>query len=91
MIKFPEHKCGLFLTHNEHKDYYESVESWVSNFESWKEDFIDEEDMNLCFKTDECWSLQWYPETPIGSYVVRASTLEKLMDYVSTKETEWNA
>ena len=75
-MKLPDHKCALFLTHNEHRSYYEPAEKFI-------------EEQTLCFKdddakaraiaTDEIWVLQWYPDTPIGSYTVAAPTLEEVL------------
>jgi len=28
-MKLPEHKCGLYLTHNEHKNVYETAEQAI--------------------------------------------------------------
>lgn len=27
-MNFPPHKCGLYLTHNEHRDHYKTVAEW---------------------------------------------------------------
>jgi hypothetical protein len=76
----PKHKAGLFLTHNEHKDYYETVEQYMeSAFGIDKKDFISPEDYQKCIDTDELWELQWYPNTPVGFYVVYGSTLEGVL------------
>ena len=75
---FPPHKCGLFLTHNEHRDYYVRLEDFIveqgltMNFESV-------EAMNNAIRTDECWVLQWYPDTPIGSHSVAGPTLNGVL------------
>lgn len=61
------------MTHNDHKDYYETVEEYV-NVE--KDYFVSPEDLQKCIDTDELWGLQWYPETPIGFYKVNGSSLE---------------
>jgi len=80
--KLPEHKCGLYLSHNEHRDYYEPVATWLENYESmgggpqWKDD----EAKQRAIDTDECWVLQWYPETPIGCCQIAAPTLEEVLD-----------
>jgi hypothetical protein len=77
-MNLPKHKAGLYLTHNQHKDYYETVEQ-ISVLEYMgidKDDFVSHEDYQKCIDTDELWELQWYPETPIGSHKVCGSTLE---------------
>ncbi len=79
-MKFPEHKCALHLTHNEHKSYYETVEQWFENLESLHEIDISAEDKAECIRTGEVWSLQWYPDTPIGSYQVIGPTLKRVLE-----------
>jgi len=69
----PEHKCGLYLTHNEHRDFYETVEK------SYKaDDFVSPEEWRKAVAEDSVWVLQWYPDTPIGFYRIAASTLEAI-------------
>ena len=67
----PKHKCGLYLSHNEHRDVYETVEEFYE-----ADFFVSPEDMQKCIDTDELWELQWYPETPIGFHKVNGSSLE---------------
>jgi hypothetical protein len=82
-LVFPPHKCGLFLTHTEHRDYYESAAEWIAQKETlmdgaeglWK----DAEARQRAIDTDEVWVLQWYPETPVGFNIVLAPTLEELL------------
>jgi len=69
----PAHKCGLHLTHNEHKNMYLSVEE---NYE--KDQFVNEEEWAKSIQEDSVWCLQWYPETPIGFYIICASNLEAI-------------
>jgi hypothetical protein len=76
-MKLPSHKAGLYLTHNQHKDYYETVEEHVEEYMNMsKDDFVSLEDYQKCVDTDELWELQWYPETPIGFHKVNGSSLE---------------
>ena len=79
-MKFPEHKCELTLTHNSHKNYYEPIEEYLTRpqFEdltTWATDTSKER----ILKTDEIWELQWYPDTPIGFYLVVGATLEEVL------------
>jgi hypothetical protein len=69
----PEHKCGLYLSHNDHRDYYETVEEYYN-----REQFISDEEWGKSVATDSVWTLQWYPDTPVGFYIVSASTLEAI-------------
>lgn len=81
---FPEHKCGLFLTHNEHKNYYQPLaefieERWADGEQPWGSP----EQKQKSLDTDELWVLQWYADTPIGSYEVWAATLEDLLAFAN--------
>ena len=73
----PKHKCGLFLTHNEHRNYYESAQEFIEN-RNLEEEFISPEEMEKAIAEDSIWHLQWYPDTPIGSYSVCAASLEAI-------------
>jgi hypothetical protein len=76
-MKLPEHKCGLHLEHNVHKNYYETAESYIRDYgmHVWK----DEASKQRAIDTDSIWTLQWYPDTPIGFYAIAAPTLEELL------------
>jgi len=69
----PEHKCGLHLSHNEHRDVYETVEQFYD-----PSDFVSEDEWLKAVKEDSVWVLQWYPNTPIGFNRIAASTLEAI-------------
>lgn len=82
----PKHKYGLFLTHNEHRDYYEKADDYIREGcerpaqTVWKDD----EAKQRAIATDEIWELQWYPDTPIGFYHVAAPTLHELLELAKT-------
>ena len=78
-IKFPEHKCGLFLTHNEHRDYYQKLEEYMAEHDDLLKD-LTPEDRAECLRTDELWQLQWYPNTPVGFNYVAGPTLERVLE-----------
>ena len=69
----PEHKCGLHLSHNEHRDVYETIEQFYDS-----EDFISPEEWHEALAKDSVWVLHWYPETPIGFIRIAASTLDAI-------------
>lgn len=76
-MKFPPHKAGLTLSHNEYKNYYYSIENGVAEEDgSWVSDVEREK----ALETGEIWVLRWYPETPVGFHHIAASTLEALME-----------
>ena len=69
----PEHKCGLHLSHNEHRDVYETVEQFYD-----VDDFISTGEWHKAVAEDSVWVLHWYPNTPIGFTRIAASTLEAI-------------
>lgn len=73
----PKHKCGLYLTHNEHKDSYEEIGQWIVD-QTEPNDWVSEDEMERAIETDSVWALQWYPDTPIGFYRLTASSLDAI-------------
>jgi hypothetical protein len=78
----PEHKCGLHLSHNEHKDVYESIQDFYD-----AKDFVSPEEYIKAIDENSVWQLQWYPETPVGFHIVAASSLEAIEQAVKGKST----
>jgi hypothetical protein len=78
----PEHKCGLHLSHNEHRDVYETIEQFYN-----AEDFISTEEWRKAVAEDSVWVLHWYPNTPIGFNRIAASTLEAIEAKLKEKNT----
>lgn len=77
-MKFPKHKCGLYLEHNANRDVYETVQQYLEeNEDRWQ--FKDEDSRQRSIDQNEIWTLQWYPDTPVGSYSVAAPTLEEVL------------
>jgi hypothetical protein len=81
-MKLPEHKCGLYLQHNQHRDYYQSPAEWIADNDLY--DWEDEASKQAAIDSDSIWTLQWYPETPIGFYAVAAPTLEDLLELANS-------
>lgn len=77
-MRFPKHKCGLTLEHNPHKTYYERIEDYIEQ-RDLVEDFETSDQLQRALNTDELWVLQWFPRTPVGSYVVAAPTLDECL------------
>jgi len=73
----PAHKCGLYITHNEHRDVYETVEEHLEHLEVFgAEDVVDRDTM---IATGEVWRVQVYPHTPVGFYAFTGPTLEAVL------------
>lgn len=85
-VKFPMHKASMTITHNPHKDSYQSAQDWIIENESDIEhlyEWISDEERQLAIDTDSIWTIQVYPNTPIGFYAYAASTFETLLAYVN--------
>lgn len=68
----PPHKGSLTVTHNQYRDYYQSVEEYLMSRHAHDDEVIDRAAM---IANDSVWELQVYPETPVGSYSIFGPTL----------------
>lgn len=66
------------LTLNDHNAYYETAEQALAYRDG---DTCLPGEREKILATGKLWSLQVYPDTPIGFYRVCASTLEALIDW----------
>ena len=73
----PAHKGGLTITHNENASYHKTVETYLCHQEvdSIPLNFSSPEDKAIAIKNNELWTLQWYPDTPVGFQLICASSL----------------
>lgn len=72
-------KCGFYLSINQHRDYYETVEQHFSDFEELLEN-IDPIVYNKMKELNTIIDLHFYPNTPIGFYQVYHYDLDKAID-----------
>jgi hypothetical protein len=79
-VIFPKHEAALFLTHNEHKSYYKTVLQEIEDEAHGYRDWVSEEQKLKAIETNECWVLQWYPNTPIGFCLLAAADLDVLLE-----------
>jgi hypothetical protein len=86
-MNLPDHKCGLYLTHNAHRDVYRSVAEELQVIDHLNDDDVwsGPEAKQRSIDTDEMWQLQWYPNTPVGFNVVCAPTLEEVLALAATR------
>ena len=57
-------KCGVFVSINEHRNYYESVKEYMSDFEDRHD--VDPDVMKIMMETNTIIDLHYYPNTPVG-------------------------
>lgn len=79
MLNLPSH-LSISITHNEHKLYYQSVEEY---FDECNGTWIPGDSRSRAIADDELWTVQVYPRTPVGFYVVVGRTLEEILDYLN--------
>jgi len=84
----PKHKASLTITHNDHKDYYDSIDDWAKKNDKAElfgcnYEWVSEEEKQRAIELDSLWTMQAYPHTPIGFYSYCASSLEALINYVN--------
>ena len=74
-------KCGVFLTVNEHRDYYRSVAYTLDQI-ACRECPPEIEDgvRAKMIETDTIVELQFYPDTPVGSYSIYHHDLDAALD-----------
>lgn len=84
-MKFPRHEASLHLTHNEHKSYYQTVQRSIDDGD-YGDDWVSEEQKQKAIEINECWRLQWYPDTPVGFCVLLAADLDVLLEAASQTE-----
>jgi len=76
---FPKHDASLHLTHNQHKAYYMTVLECIEARDFGYNDWISDEQRDKAIETNECWFLQWYPNTPVGFCILASADLEPLL------------
>ena len=72
----------MHLTHNQHKAYYMTVEKSIADEDhGYTNDcWVSEEQKRKAIETGECWTLQWYPDTPVGFCIKSAADLDVLIE-----------
>lgn len=76
-ILLPRHKCSLFLEHNPHNLYCATVAQYLEDLGDL--DWGNDEAKARAIETNELWTLQWYPDTPVGFHQVAAPTLNEVL------------
>lgn len=74
----PQHKCGLYIEHNAHRDYYEPLQEKVA--ELLHDEEISPKEADEILTSDSLWSIQWYPNTPVGFYKVYGCSLSSALE-----------
>lgn len=88
-LVFPKHEASLHLEHNPHKAYYLTVQQSINDGDhGFRDDcWVSEEQKQKAIATNDCWTLQWYPNTPVGFLMMSAADLDVLLN-AAKKEDE---
>ena len=76
IVEFPKHN-SMYITHNQHKDYYMTVAEYFSRYPHTED--VTEDIKQRCIAQNEIWEIQWYPNTPISFYYVIAPTFDEAL------------
>jgi hypothetical protein len=76
-------KGSFSIEFNPNRELYETVEVFLGNHPDLFS-FISGEDKKTCIETDTLITVRWCKDTPVGSYDLAASTIERLMKMVSS-------
>lgn len=75
----PRH-INLSIEHQPHKSNYESIES----YEQWRgsraaDDWASPEQREKAIATDNLWTVQWYPDSPVAFCFMMGADLDVLL------------
>jgi len=74
-------KCGVHLTVNQHRDYYQTAEEALKEKDCYEcPPKIEPEVRQAMIDKNIIIDLQFYPDTPIGSYSIYHYDLEAALD-----------
>lgn len=87
---WPRHNDSLHLTHNQHKGYYQTVAQSIEEegFGYTEECWISDEQKQKAIDTNDCWFIQWYPDTPVGFYVLSGCDLDAVLEAARKTQEE---
>lgn len=70
-------KCSISIDINHHRDYYETIEQ---HFDPDARKDISNDVWAKMIELDTCVRLQFYPNTPVGFYVIHHYDVEMAID-----------
>lgn len=77
--------CAISVNHNEHHTVYISVEQAIEQSPNYYEDVSAEEKQRM-IDADSIWTVNVYPNTPVGFNVYHGATLDTAIDAARTPE-----
>jgi len=73
-------KCGVYITVNEHKDAYDSVEKWLFDNSARFDDGLDPVVLEAMIDLDRVVEIQFYPDTPVGFYIIPHHDIDEALN-----------
>ena len=73
-----EHSSLTVSFNDEHSPNYVTAKEWAEKYGGYgpEDGWWSEQDRYKALSKNSVWTIQWYPDTPVGFYVVRASSFE---------------
>jgi hypothetical protein len=69
-----EHTCFHLTFNDEHAVNYMTAADYFEGSPDWDYGWISPEEREKAIANNSVWTLQWYPDTPVGFLLMRAST-----------------
>lgn len=82
----PDHKAELSLSHNPHRNFYQTVEEYVKISDVHDAEWVNAVEMTAAIAEDELWVLEWYPDTPVGSYRILGVSFYSIMSVLQDQK-----
>jgi hypothetical protein len=78
--------ASLSVHFNECAASYMSAEEYEERNGIHEDEWVSTDERRRAFETNSVWEIQWYPETPVGFYVLKASSLNALLAAIEKKQ-----
>ncbi len=82
-MKLPRH-INVTIEHQPHATSYQTVKEWLAEYPGEFEDA----DRAQMVETGEVWTIQWYPNTPVGFEIVAAASLERALELANASDPD---
>lgn len=79
---------SLSVSFNEHAGYRYTADRAVEDGDYDRVQWVSEEERAKAIEMNSVWMVQCYPDTPISSYTIGASTLVACLEFVSAMQAE---
>ncbi len=82
-----EFSCLTIGFNDDHTPNYVNAQRWADEYGEYRGDdddrihWVSEEERQKAIRENSVWTIQWYPDTPVGFCCVGASTFEAAATY----------